>query len=419
MILGCIADDFTGATDLGLVLAQQGMAVVQTVGIPPITLDLGEVDAVIVALKSRTAPPQEAIADSLAALAWLQSLGAKQYLFKYCSTFDSTDEGNIGPVADALLDALGADFTIACPAYPSLGRTIKEGALYVGNVKLSESAMRDHPLTPMTDSNLVQILSRQTPHTVGLISHDTVAAGVKAIQAAMATLRAQNKRYAILDVIADGDLLTIGEAVAALPLITGGSGIALGLPENYRRQGLLENAAPPRLPNIAGPAVVLSGSCSEQTRKQVAHMKQSYPALALDPIALAAKTQRVADVIAWAAPYMDTTPVLIYSSGSPASVRAVQKRLGREAAGQMIEQALAEVARELVKKGVRRLVVAGGETSGAVVRALSIQALRIGPAIDPGVPWTESIGDPTLALALKSGNFGSDDFFIKALEMLP
>jgi uncharacterized protein YgbK (DUF1537 family) len=423
LILGCIADDFTGATDLASMLVNQGMNTVQTIGIPDAALDLGNAEAVVVALKSRTTPALEAVADSLAALDWLKTHGARQFFFKYCSTFDSTDDGNIGPVADALMEALNCDFTIACPAFPTNGRTVFKGYLFVGEELLSESGMRNHPLTPMTDANLVRVLARQTPHPVGLVARDTVAAGPDAIQAKYAALRTGGARHAIVDAVDDADLLAIGEASAALSLITGGSGVAMGLPANFRRRGLLDAVRSPVLPEVGGGEAVLAGSCSVRTREQVAAMMKTRPAFAIDPIALADGRDVAAEAIAWAADALAGGPALIYSSADPADVTDIQERLGRDAAGRLVEDAMGRIAIGLVERGVRRLVVAGGETSGAVVSALGVKALRIGPEIDPGVPWTESIGgaggEPPLALALKSGNFGEADFFRKAFEMLP
>ena len=419
MLLGCIADDFTGATDLANTLVGQGMRTVQTIGLPGPDFSADEIDAVVVALKSRTIPAAEAVQQSLAALDWLRRAGCRQFLFKYCSTFDSTDSGNIGPVADALLDALGAEFTIACPAFPTNARTIYKGYLFVGDVLLSESGMRNHPLTPMTDPSLVRVLQRQTPHKVGLVEHRTVAQGADAIRAAFDALRAAGTRHAVVDALTDADLMAIGRALDGVPLLTGGSGVAMGLPENFRRAGLLTAAAVAEAPQVGGLAAVLSGSCSDMTNRQVAAMRAERPAFALDPLAIAAGEDVAAAALAWAERHLAANPVLIYSTATPDSVQAVQAKLGRDAAGGMVEAAMGRIAEGLVARGVRRLIVAGGETSGAVVTALKVPALRIGPEIDPGVPWTEGLGSPRLALALKSGNFGGPDFFAKALAMLP
>ena len=423
MLLGCIGDDFTGSTDLASMLVRGGMRTIQTIGVPALPL-AEEVDAVVVALKSRTLPAKEAVVESLAALAWLRHQGCRQFYFKYCSTFDSTAHGNIGPVTDALMEALaelpGAGFTIACPAFPENGRTIFRGHLFTGDVLLSESGMRDHPLTPMTDSNLVRVLQAQTRQKVGLIRYDTVANGVPAIRDRIALLRRQGFAIAIVDAIADADLVRIASASADLPLITAGSGIGLGLAQHYRNAGLLRGAAEAStIPALDGHSAILSGSCSVTTNAQVANWQQSRPAFRIDPLQLARDHNVVAEALEWAGPLLQHGPVMVYSSGDATSVKAVQTVLGIENAGQMVEAALAQIARGLVALGVQKLIVAGGETSGAVVQALQISALRIGPMIDPGVPWTEvSGGGPHLALALKSGNFGAVDFFTKAFAML-
>lgn len=418
MLLGCIADDFTGATDLANMLVRGGMRTIQTIGVPatPLTED---VDAVVVALKSRTIPASEAVAQSLAALAWLQQAGAKQIYFKYCSTFDSTPQGNIGPVTDALMDALGTGFTIACPAFPENGRTICRGYLFVGDVLLSESGMKDHPLTPMTDANLVRVLQPQTRHKVGLIRYDVLSRGAQALREEIARLQQQGTAIAIVDALAETDLHCIAEGCAGLPLVTAGSGVGLGIAEHHRRAGRLGQAATAAvLPRVTGHAAVLSGSCSEATNGQVAHWMQSRPAFRIDPLKLGAGTPVVEDALAWAQARLAKEPVLIYATSTPQEVKAIQRELGVERAGALVEDALAGIAKGLVAAGVRKLVVAGGETSGAVVGALGIRALRIGPQIDPGVPWTESLDAEPIALALKSGNFGSTDFFSKALAQL-
>jgi 3-dehydrotetronate 4-kinase len=418
LLLGAIADDFTGATDLANTLARHGMRTVQLIGVPTQPAP-DAVDAVVVALKSRTTPAADAVAQSLAALEWLDRAGVRQILFKYCSTFDSTDEGNIGPVADALLKALGTDFTVFCPAFPENGRTIYRGYLFVGDALLSESGMRDHPLTPMRDANLRRVLSRQTPHKVGLVPTEVVSRGAVAVRADFARLQREGCRHAILDALSDADLLTLGEALADLRLVTGGSGIALGLPENFRRMGLLERTQQAdALPSVRGTAAVISGSCSTATLAQVAAMRLRHPVFEVDPLALAEGQPVAARALDWAAPQLGKEPLLISASAPPERVRAVQERLGRERAGGLVERALAEIARGLVDRGVRRLVIAGGETSGAIVQALGITGLRIGRQIDPGVPWTASLGEPTLALALKSGNFGREDFFMRAFACL-
>ena len=415
LLLGCIADDFTGATDLANTLVKGGMTAVQVIGVP--TGPLPEADAVIIALKSRTAPVGEAVAQSLAACDALLAAGAKQIFWKYCSTFDSTDQGNIGPVADALLKRLGSGFALACPAFPTNGRTIYLGHLFVGNALLNESGMENHPLTPMTDANLVRVLGRQTGGAVGLVSFTTVEQGAAATRQAMMQLVEQGRRYAIMDAVTDQHLLAIGEAAAQHALITGGSGVAMGLPENFRRAGLLPargDAA--SLPPMQGMAAVVAGSCSRATLGQIGLARDHLPVLELDALATPDAAALTAQALDWVEGKLAADrPVVIAASAPPEKVAALQAKLGRDAAGALIETAMATIAEGLVARGVGRLVVAGGETSGAVVQRLGVTALRIGPEIDPGVPWT--FAEPRgLHLALKSGNFGARDFFLKAFD---
>jgi uncharacterized protein YgbK (DUF1537 family) len=419
LLLGCIADDFTGATDLAGMLVRAGMRTVQMIGVPDELLP-NDIDAVVIALKSRTSSAANAVAESLAALRHLQAAGCRQFYFKYCSTFDSTDAGNIGPVTDALMTALKTDFTIACPAFPENKRTIFKGYLFAGDVLLSESGMRDHPLTPMTDSNLVRVLQRQTRRKVGLIGYEQVAQGAVAINAKIARLRAEGVEIAIIDALSNDDLLRIGEACADLPLLTAGSGIALGLPPNFRRNGLLGDSVDAQVLDYpSGRQALISGSCSVATQTQVAHfLAAGHPAFAIDPRQLAAGVDVVGAAVAWAIPLLPQTIPLIYATANAESVKAAQAAIGVEKAGALVEQALSAIAAGLVANGVRQLIVAGGETSGAVVSTLGVKGLRIGRQIDPGVPWTLSLGERPLALALKSGNFGSEDFFSKAWDLL-
>ena len=426
-LLGCIADDFTGATDLANNLVRSGMRTTQFIGVPADTEAAGAADALVVALKSRTLPPQEAVAQSLAALRWLQAQGVAQIYFKYCSTFDSTAQGNIGPVTEALLDALhgpGQGFTIVCPAFPENQRTVFKGHLFVGDVLLSESGMRHHPLTPMTDANLVRVMQAQTRRSVGLVSADVVMRGAAAIAGRFAALQAQGVGVAVVDAISNADLLQIGLALAGMPLVTAGSGIALGLPQNWPQLAQRDAGAPAdALPPAAGLQAVVSGSCSQATQAQVQHwLQQGLPAFALDPLALAAGQDVAAQALAWAAPRLAAGPVLVYATAEAGAVAAVQAQLGAARAGALVEEALSGIAVGLVGLGVRQLVVAGGETSGAVVQALGVARMLIGPQIDPGVPWTAAhTGQSerqTVHLALKSGNFGTTDFFVKAFSAL-
>ena len=422
ILLGCIADDFTGATDLANNLVRAGMRVVQTIGVPagPITAN---VDAVVVALKSRTIAPTEAIAQSLQALKWLQTQGAQQIYFKYCSTFDSTAQGNIGPVTEALMDALQTDFTIATPAFPDNGRTVFKGHLFVGDVLLNESGMQNHPLTPMRDANLVRAMQAQTQRKVGLIPFHALAHGDPSIGEIIKQLKAGGVGIAIVDAVSNDDLMRLGVALKGMPLVTAGSGVAIGLPQNF---GIAPSPSASVLPAASGLRAVVSGSCSLATNAQVAQFIQSGGhALALNPLQVAADASAgkslAASALAWAAPLLKSGPALVYSTAAPEAVKAVQAQMGVEAAGALLEQALSQVARGLVDLGVRQLMVAGGETSGACVQALGITQMQIGPQIDPGVPWcfAKSAAAPEgLHLTLKSGNFGTPDFFTKAFKQL-
>jgi len=417
-LLGCIADDFTGATDLANMLVRGGMRTVQSIGIPEESLAAGlDADAIVVALKSRTVPVADAVEESLAALEWLRARGCEQIFFKYCSTFDSTAAGNIGQVSEALLARLGSDFTLACPAFPENGRTIFRGHLFVQDQLLNESGMQHHPLTPMGDANLVRVLQEQTTLKVGLLRYDTVAQGAEPVRQRIAQLRAEGIGMAIADAVSDADLYTLGAACADLPLLTGGSGLALGLPENFRRAGKLRDSDAAQLPAVSGGDVVLAGSASVATNGQVAAwLEAGRPALRIDPLALAAGKPVVEQALAFARDAGQT--VLVYATSSPDEVKAVQAQLGVERAGSLVEKALGDIAKGLLQAGVRRFVVAGGETSGAVVQALGVRLLQIGAQIDPGVPATVSSQGEPLALALKSGNFGGRDFFTKALKQL-
>lgn len=418
MLLGVVADDITGATDLCLMLSREGMRVIQIMGIPDGPMP--DADAIVIALKSRSIPAPEAVSLSVAAANALRAAGASQILFKYCSTFDSTDQGNIGPVAEALMANLGADLTIACPSFPRAGRTTYKGHLFVGDSLLSDSPLKDHPLNPMRDSNLQRVLQRQTALPVGLIDIATIGAGVDAVTTALAERRAAGKAIVIVDTLTDADLVTLGAACADLALVTGGSGIGMGLAVHARKAGRFIPKSPaPRMTAPSGRAAILAGSCSVATLAQIAHAQAAgLPALPLDAMAIADGRQTAADIAAWGVTCPQDTIPLVYSSAGPAELRAVQNRLGQHAAGLLVEETLAEVARLLGQAGFARFIVAGGETSGAVVAALGVTTLEIGPEIDPGVPWTRSIAGPNIALALKSGNFGAEDFFLKAWHLL-
>ncbi len=420
--LGCIADDFTGGTDLANNLVRAGMRTVQVIGVPDADSPAPDADAVVVALKSRTAPVAEAVAQSVAAARWLRARGAVQMYFKVCSTFDSTPQGNIGPVTEALMDELGADFVVVTPAFPENARTVFKGHLFVGDLLLSDSSMRHHPLTPMTDANLVRVMQAQLAaehgRRVGLIDYRCVAQGAAALTQRMAALRAEGVMLAVVDALGDDDLRTLADASAALKLVVAGSGLAIGIPALH---GLAGNAQAAQLPPATGARAVVSGSCSAATNAQVAaFMAGGGAAFALDPLQLAAGHPVVDAAMAWARPLLAHVPVLVYATAEPATVRAVQERLGADKAGALVEHALSRIASGLVEAGVGQLIVAGGETAGACVQALGITRLRIGPQIDPGVPWCHAVtlSRPAgLRLALKSGNFGGTDFFTRAFEV--
>ena len=423
MILGIIADDFTGATDVASMLVRGGLRTVQLIGVPSgdAAADLAQADAVVVALKSRTTPAADAVADSLAALRWLQAAGARQFIFKICSTFDSTPEGNIGPVAEALLAALagpGQGLGLVCPAFPENGRTVFRGHLFVGDALLSDSGMRHHPLTPMTDANLVRVMQAQCSGRVGLLRHDTVARGAAAITARLDRLQAEGARWAVADAVDNADLLQLAAGAAQLPLWVAGSGLALGLPAVLAERGWVRlDSQAAQLDRLTGPAAVLAGSCSLATQAQVAHwIAAGRPAWRIDPTAAARGEPVALQALAWAAQQTETP--LVYATTDASTLAATQAMLGVAQAGALVEQVLAQVAQGLVSAGAQRLVVAGGESAGAVVQALGVQRLRIGAAICPGVPWTQAVlaaGTAPLQLALKSGNFGGPDFFSLAL----
>jgi uncharacterized protein YgbK (DUF1537 family) len=396
------------------------MRTVQTIGVPANAGPV-EADALVVALKSRTIDTREAVEQALAALAWLRAQGCRQFYFKYCSTFDSTDAGNIGPVTEALLDALDSAFTVACPAFPENARTVYRGHLFVGDALLSESGMEHHPLTPMTDANLVRVLQRQTRLAVGLLGHDAVAKGADAIRQEITRLGEKGMHIAIADAISDVDLRALGAACVDLRLVTGGSGLALGLPANFRHAGLLsgESRQAGDLARVPGGAAVLAGSASRATNAQVAAWRESRPAFRVDPLALARGEAVVEEALAFVLAHQSgpaVQPVLVYATAASEEVKAVQRELGVAEAGHLVERALAAIACGLREQGVRKFVVAGGETSGAVVQALGVEMLRIGGQIDPGVPITATTGEVPLVLVLKSGNFGTVDFFQKALR---
>lgn len=419
LALGCVADDYTGASDLANTLTRGGLRTVQTIGVPSDDLALPEVDAVVVSLKSRSIEAGLAVERSRASEKWLRGRGAKHVLFKICSTFDSTDAGNIGPVMDALRSDCGEKIVLVTPAFPETGRTVYQGNLFVGSVPLNESPLKDHPLNPMHDSNLVRVLARQSRTRIGLVDLAVVTRGPDAVRARLAELASQGFGAAIIDAVFDADLETIGQVALDHRLSVGASGIGLGLAHALAasRRSLANAAADAPL---GGPAACLAGSCSQATLRQVANAEQVMPVLHLDPEQILAGNGEARRAIAWAKDRLAEGPVLIASSSAPEEVAALQSRHGRNAAGHAIEQAMADIAEALVQQGVRRLVVAGGETSGAVVDRLKIPAFLVGAEIAAGVPVLRAVGASTgeMLLALKSGNFGGPEFFSDALRLM-
>ena len=421
IVLGCIGDDYTGSSDLANALTRAGLSTIQTIGVPADDLDLPPADAVVVALKSRSIPADEAVAMSLPAHAWLKARGARHVMFKICSTFDSTDQGNIGPVMDALIQAEGgAPMALVNCAFPENKRTIYSGNLFVGDAPLNESPLKDHPLNPMHDADLVRVLGRQSRTKVGLVPLADVDRGEAAIAARMARLRAEGCGAAIVDSVFDRDLAPLGRAALATPLTVGASGLGIGLARALVEQGAVTPShgawgAEP----VGGPIAGLSGSCSAATLAQVARAETWMPVLRLDTQALASGPQEAGRALDWAIPRLADGPVLIASSASPEAVQALQARFGREEGGRAIEQGLARIAEGLARAGVRRLIVAGGETSGAAVDRLGLKAFLIGPEIAPGVPVLRTVGGGrAMLLALKSGNFGGPDFFADAVGLM-
>jgi 3-dehydrotetronate 4-kinase len=419
--LGCIADDYTGASDLANTLTRAGLRTVQTIGVPPEDLALPEVDAVVVSLKSRSIEAQLAVDKSRAAETWLRGRGAAHVLFKICSTFDSTDKGNIGPVMDALRADSGDRIVLVTPAFPETGRTVYQGNLFVGPVPLNESPLKDHPLNPMHDSNLVRVLARQSRTKVGLVDLAAVTRGPEAVRARLAALSADGVGAAIIDAVFDLDLETIGVVALDHRVSVGASGIGLGLARalvaaSGGKKASSETADAP----VGGPAACLAGSCSQATLGQIASAEQVMPVLHLDPERVVAGPDEARRALAWAKDHVEKGPMLVASSTTPDQVAALQARHGRDAAGHAIEQAMADIAEGLVRAGVRRLVVAGGETSGAVVDRLRIPGFLVGEEIAAGVPVLRAVGAQAgpMLLALKSGNFGGREFFSDALKLM-
>jgi uncharacterized protein YgbK (DUF1537 family) len=422
LALGCIADDYTGASDLANMLTRCGLRTVQTIGVPHDVVALPDVDAVVVSLKSRSIEAFQAVARSREADNWLRTRGATHVLFKICSTFDSTDAGNIGPVMDALRADSSDDIVLVTPAFPGTGRTVYQGNLFVGGVPLGESPLKDHPLNPMRDSNLMRVLARQSKSTIGLVDLATVAKGPDAIRARLAELAKQGIAAAVVDAVFDPELEVIGEVALDHRLSVGASGMGLGLARGLIASGKVKMASPSLDQQaIGGPVACLAGSCSQATLAQIAQAEKSMPVLRLDPEKIVAGGAEAERALEWARANIGEGPVLIASSSTPDQVSALQVKHGREAAGHAIEQAMAAISEGLVAAGVRRLVIAGGETSGAVVDRLGIPAFLVGPEIAAGVPVLRCVGwgKGEAVMALKSGNFGGADFFNDAIRLMP
>ncbi len=415
MHLGVIADDFTGASDIANTLAKGGLSTIQFLGLQSDNAPAG-CEAGVVALKTRSVAAKDAIVQSLQAYDWLKNQGCRQFIFKYCSTFDSTTEGNIGPVGEALAQALGVYGVLACPAFPTTGRTVYQGHLFVGDRLLNESGLENHPLNPMTDSDIRRWLAKQSKEPVGLVPWSVVRHGGAALRASLDGAAARKERLVIVDAVSDDDLLTIGDACADAPLITGGSGIALGLPRNFIKRGLATGAGS-AFRGVQGPEAILAGSCSKATLEQIEIHRKDHPSMPIAVSDVMGGKLKASDLVRFIGENEGKQPI-VFSSHKPEHVRAVQQQYGREKVAHALDALFADTASELVKGRVRRLVVAGGETSGAVVTALKLRALSIGPEIDPGVPALGSAEGAPLALALKSGNFGAKDFFGKALRTL-
>jgi uncharacterized protein YgbK (DUF1537 family) len=418
LLLGAVADDYTGASDLANALNRNGLSTIQTIGVPAPGLEVDEAEAIVVALKIRSIEAQQAVEAATAAYDWLAARGAKHVMYKVCSTFDSTDAGNIGPVAEALGAKARGGCALVTPAFPETGRTVYLGHLFVGMTPLSESPLKDHPLNPMHDSNLVRVLQRQSKGSVGLIDLMTVEQGAEAVSRARAELSTQGYGTAIVDAVFERDLEALGEAAAQSAFSVGASGLGLGLARALAH-GRMGSAHVATLDAVGGSAAILAGSCSRATLEQIAAVEKDIPVLRLSSEALIKGAGETDRALNWAKDRIGAGPVVIASSEAPEQVAALQSRYGRDKSGQAIEHALAEIASGLVDFGVRRLVVAGGETSGAAVDRLGVSAFRLGPEIAPGVPLMRTVGRKggELQMALKSGNFGGRDFFTRALSM--
>ncbi|TDQ59381.1 uncharacterized protein YgbK (DUF1537 family) [Mesocricetibacter intestinalis] len=410
--LGVIADDFTGASDIAGFLSENGLQTIQINGVPLQPLP-NPADALVISLKSRSNPPREAVEQSLQALRWLQKNGCNRFYFKYCSTFDSSAEGNIGPVTDALLDALQQDFTVICPALPINGRTVFNGYLFVGNLLLNESGMQNHPITPMKDASLLRLMDAQAQGKTGLVAYPEVICGTESIKTCFARLKAEGYRYAVVDATENSQLALLAEAVKDFPLVTGGSGLAAYIARSYDRQA--QNL--PALIPAPGKTVILSGSCSLMTNQQVNYYKALAPSLALDAEQALHNPDYGDELYRWVLAHAEHKPApMIYATVEVAALKQIQQRFGVAQISRAIEEVFACLAVKLKAAGFTNFIVAGGETSSIVVQRLGLSAFYIGKQIAPGVPWLKTLDAPVF-LALKSGNFGTKDFFEVAQGM--
>ncbi|MGL4723412.1 MAG: 3-oxo-tetronate kinase [Scandinavium sp.] len=417
MKIGVIADDLTGATDIASFLVANGLPTVQMNGVP-VEDAPAACEAVVIGLKTRSCPAPDAIALSLSALSWLQEQGCRQIYFKYCSTFDSTAQGNIGPVTRALMTALDTPFTVFSPALPVNGRTVYQGYLFVMDQLLAESGMRHHPLNPMSDSYLPRLVEGQATGRCGVVSAQTLDQGAAATRAALQRLQDEGYSWAVLDALNERHLEIQGEALRDLTLVTGGSGLAIGLARQWARAGASADSAASGYPQ-PGRAVVLSGSCSEMTNRQVGHYAQLAPAQAVE-VALCLKDREAyaSELAAWALAQTSELAPIIYATASAQALKEIQAQFGAARASEAVEALFASLAVKLAEGEFRRFIVAGGETAGVVCQQLGITGFHIGPTISPGVPWVKALNQP-VSLALKSGNFGDEAFFSRAQQEFP
>lgn len=395
-ILGCIADDFTGASDAASFLQKAGLSVVLLNGVPELELSMEEFDAVVIALKTRTEPVRDAVEHSMAAVKWMEACGVSQYYFKYCSTFDSTREGNIGPVLDAALDYFQESYSILCPGLPVNGRKVSNGHLYVNGVPLHESPMKDHPLTPMWDSRIKNLMEEQSQFPC--FELDNAALKSASIDP---LLREWKKKaphfYIIPDYCNDEDAENICRLFRNCKILSGGSGI-LGHLRKHSPKG-----------------IILAGSCSKATLNQIeVYQKAGHPSYKIDPVALLERRQTLEDIFSFVRRFPQEY-VLIYSSDDAENVRQIQK-LGKAEIAALLENTMSLIACQLVKEGYHHVIIAGGETSGAVIKGLGFRSFRIGKSVAPGVPVMVPMEDKDVRLVLKSGNFGQRDFFARAIS---